>query len=135
MPSRCIVGDPKGQGVCSKLVAMDTCCGLDLIREDMVPMDAIRQYVFDAPRVRDAIGHFVNLSGAVSLEVSIADQVFKITLFVAPQVSVSLILGPAFMTEHVQSLLPLERLVVLSIDVSLHTGGRYSPYYLRCQVG
>jgi hypothetical protein len=66
------------------LVAMDTCCGLDLIREDMVPKDAIKQYVADAPRVRDANGRLVNLSAAVSLEVSIADQVFKRTLLVAP---------------------------------------------------
>jgi hypothetical protein len=62
---------------------MDTCCGLNLIREDMVPKDAIRQYIANAPRVRDANGYLVNLSAAFSLEVSIADQVFKRTLFIA----------------------------------------------------
>jgi hypothetical protein len=101
------------------LVVMDTCCGLDLIREDMVPKDAIKQYVADAPRVRDANECLINLSAAVSLEVSIADQVFKRTLFVAPQFSVSLILGTAFINERVKSLLPRGRLMVLSIGVSV----------------
>jgi hypothetical protein len=87
---------------------------LDLIREDTVPKNAIKQYVADAPRVRDANGRLVNLSAAVYLVVLIADQVVKRTLLVAPQLSVSLILGTAFMEEHVQSLLPRERLVVLS---------------------
>jgi hypothetical protein len=64
---------------------MDTCCGLDLIREEMVPKDVVKQYVADAPNARDANGRLVNLSTAVSLEVSIADQVFKRTLLVAPQ--------------------------------------------------
>jgi hypothetical protein len=85
----------------------------------MVPKDAIKKYVADAPRVRDANRHLVNLSAAVSLEVSIADQVFKRTLFVAPKLSVSLILGTAFMEEHVQSLLPPKRLMVLSSGVSV----------------
>jgi hypothetical protein len=49
---------------------------------------------------------------------SIADQVFKRTLLVAPQLSVSLILGTAFMEEHVKSLLSRERLMVLSSGVS-----------------
>jgi hypothetical protein len=62
-------------------------------------------------------------------------QVFKRTLFVAPQISVSLILGTAFMEEHVQPLLPRERLMVLSSGVSSTTGGRYSPFYFHCQVG
>jgi hypothetical protein len=62
---------------------MDTCCGLDLIREDMVPKDAIKLYVSGAPRVRDANGRLVNLSASVSLEVSISDHVFKRTLLVA----------------------------------------------------
>jgi hypothetical protein len=52
---------------------MDTCCELDLIREEMVPKDAIKQYVADTPRVCDENGRRVNLSAAVSLEVSIAD--------------------------------------------------------------
>jgi hypothetical protein len=56
---------------------MDACCGLDLIHVDMVPKDAINQYVSDALSVRDANGRLVNLSAAVFLEVSIADQVFK----------------------------------------------------------
>jgi hypothetical protein len=64
---------------------MNICCRLDLIREDMVPKYAIKQYFADAPRVRDANGRLVNLSAAVFLEVSIADQVFKRTLLVAPQ--------------------------------------------------
>jgi hypothetical protein len=91
-----LVATLKAKEFVQTLVAMDTCCGLDLIREDMVPKDAIKQYVADAPHVRDANGRLVNLSAAVSLEVSIADQVFK-TLLVAPQLSVSLILGTAFM--------------------------------------
>jgi hypothetical protein len=52
-------------------------------------------------------------------EESSADQVFKRTLLVAPQLSVSLILGTAFMVEHVKSLLPRERLMVLSSGVSV----------------
>jgi hypothetical protein len=32
---------PKAKEFVQTLVAMDTCCGLDLIREDMVPKDAI----------------------------------------------------------------------------------------------
>jgi hypothetical protein len=72
------------------------------------------------PRVvRDANGRLVNLSAAVSLEVSIADQVFKRTLLVAPQLSESLVLGTAFMEEHVKSLLPRERLMILSSGVSV----------------
>jgi hypothetical protein len=114
-----LLATPKAKEFVQTLVAMDTCCELDLIREDMVPKDAIKQYVADAPRVRDANGRLVNLSASVSLEVSIADQVFKSTLFVAPQLSVSLILGTAFMEEHVQSLLPRERLMVLSSGVSV----------------
>jgi hypothetical protein len=77
------------------------------------------QCVADARRVRDANDRLVNLSAAVSLEVSIADQVFKRTLFVAPQLSVSLILGTAFIEEHVQSLRPRERLMLLSSGVSV----------------
>jgi hypothetical protein len=69
--------------------------------------------------LRDANGRLFNLSAAVSLEVSIADQVFKRTLLVAPQLSVSLILGTAFMKEHVKSLLPRERLMVLISGVSV----------------
>jgi hypothetical protein len=34
------------------LVAMDTCCGLGLIREEMVTKYAIKQYIADARRVR-----------------------------------------------------------------------------------
>jgi hypothetical protein len=60
---------PKDKEFVQTLVAMDTCCGLDLIRENKVPKDAIKQYVADAPRVRDANGRLVNLSAAVSLEV------------------------------------------------------------------
>jgi hypothetical protein len=100
---------------------------LDPIREDMIPKDAIKQYVSDASRVREANGRLLNLSAAVSLEVSIADQVFKRTLFVAPQLSVSLILGTAFIEEHVKSLVPRERLIGLSCGVGT-TGGRYSPF-------
>jgi hypothetical protein len=87
----------KAKDFVQTLVAMDTSCGLDPIREDMVPKDAIKQYVANAPRVRDANGRLVNLSATVSLEVSIADQVFKRTFLVAPQLSVSLIRGTAFM--------------------------------------
>jgi hypothetical protein len=92
-----LLATPKAREFVQTLVAMDTCCGLDLIREDMVSKDAIKQYVAEAPRVRDANGRLVNLSAAVSLEVPIADQVFKRTLLVAPQLSVSLILVSAFM--------------------------------------
>jgi hypothetical protein len=110
---------PKAKEFVQTLVAMDTYCGLDLFREDMVPKDVIKHYVADAPRVRDANGRLVNLSAAVSVEVSIADQVSRRTQFVAPQLSVSLILGAAFMEEHVQSLLPRERPMVLSSGVSV----------------
>jgi hypothetical protein len=48
-----------------------------------------------------------------------ADQVFKITLLVVPQLSVSLIFGTVFMEEHVKSPLPHERLMVLSSGVSV----------------
>jgi hypothetical protein len=71
------------------------------------------------PRVRDANGRLVNLSAAVTLEESIADQVFKRTLFVAQQLSVLLILGAEFTEEHLKSLLPRERLMVLSSDQSV----------------
>jgi hypothetical protein len=98
---------------------MDTCCGLDLIREEMIPKDDIKHYVADLSRVRDSNGRLVNLSAAVSSEVSIADQVFKRKPFVAPQLSVSLILGTAFMEGHAQSLLPRERLMILSTGVSV----------------
>jgi hypothetical protein len=64
---------PKASEFVQTLVAMDTCCGLDLIREEMVPKDAIKQNVADTPRVCDENGRRVNLSAAVSLEVSIAD--------------------------------------------------------------
>jgi hypothetical protein len=114
-----LLATPKAKEFFQTLVAMDTCCGLDFIREDMVPKEAIKKYVDDAPRVRDANGRLVNLSAAVFLEVSIADQVFKRTLLVAPQLSVSFILGTAFMEEHVKSLLPRERLTVLSSGVSV----------------
>jgi hypothetical protein len=70
---------PKAKEFVQTLVTMDTCRGLNLIREDMVPKDDIKQYVADAPRVRDANERLVTLSAAVSLEVSIADQVFKRT--------------------------------------------------------
>jgi hypothetical protein len=53
------------------------------------------------------------------MEVSIADQVFKITLFVAPKLSKTLILGTTFMEEHVKSLLSLKILTVLSSGVSI----------------
>jgi hypothetical protein len=49
-----LLATPKAKHFVQTFVAMDTCCGLDLIREDMVPKDAIKQYVADAPRVRDA---------------------------------------------------------------------------------
>jgi hypothetical protein len=114
-----LLATPKAEEFVQTLVAMDTCCGLDLIREDMVPKDAVEQNVADAPRVRDANGRLVNISAAVSLEVSIADQDFKRTLFVAPQLSVSLMLGTAFMEEHVKSHLPRERLMVLSSGMSV----------------
>jgi hypothetical protein len=114
-----LLATPKAKEFVQTLVAIDTCCGLDLIREDMVSKDAIKQYVADAPCVRDAKRRLVNLSAAVSLEASIADQVFKRTLFVASQLSVSLILDTAFMEEHVQSLLPREILIVLSSGVSV----------------
>jgi hypothetical protein len=68
-----LLATPKAKEFVQTLVAMNTCCELDLIREDMVPKDAIKQYVADAPRER-ASGRIVNLSAAVSLEVSIADQ-------------------------------------------------------------
>jgi hypothetical protein len=110
---------PKAKEFIQTLLSMDTCCGLDLIREDRFPKDAIKQYFADAPRVRYANGRLVHLSAAVSLGVSIADQVFKRTLLVAQQLSVSLMLGTAFMEEHVQSLLPRERLMVLSSGVSV----------------
>jgi hypothetical protein len=65
-----LLATPKAKAFAQTLlVAMDTCCGLDLIREDMVPKDAFTQYVADAPRVRDANGRLVNLLAAVSLEV------------------------------------------------------------------
>jgi hypothetical protein len=79
-----LLATPKAKEFVQTLVAMDICCGLDLIREDMVPKDAIKQYVADTPRVRDANGCLANLSAGVSLEVPIADQVFKRTLLVAP---------------------------------------------------
>jgi hypothetical protein len=69
--------------------------------------------------LRDAKERLVNLSAPVSLEVSIADQVFNRTLSVPPQLSVSLILGTAFMEEHVKSLLPREILLVLSSGLSV----------------
>jgi hypothetical protein len=112
-----LLATPKAKEFVQTLVALDTCCGLNLIREDMTPKDAIKQYVANAPRVRDANGRIVNLSAAVSLKLSIADQVFKRILLVAPQLSVSLILGTAFMEEHVKSLLPREILMVLSSGV------------------
>jgi hypothetical protein len=77
-----LLATPKAKEFVQTLVAMDICCGLDIIREDMDPMDAIKQYVADAPRVRDANGRLVNLSAAVTLEVSIADQGFKRILIV-----------------------------------------------------
>jgi hypothetical protein len=72
-----LLATPKAKHFVQTFVAMDTCCGLDPIREDMFLKDAITQYVADAPRVRDANERLVNLSAAVSLEVPIADQVFK----------------------------------------------------------
>jgi hypothetical protein len=114
-----LLATPKAKEFVQTLVAMDTCCELDLICEDMVPKDAIKQYVADSPRVCHANGHLVNLSAAVSLELSIANQVFKRTLFVAPQLSVSLILGTEFMEEHVKSLLPRKRLIDLFSGVSV----------------
>jgi hypothetical protein len=48
-----LLATPKAKKFVQTLVAMDTCCGLDLIREDMVPKDATKQYVTDAPRVHD----------------------------------------------------------------------------------
>jgi hypothetical protein len=79
------LANPKTKEFVQTLVAMDTCCGLDHIREDMVPKNAIKQCIADAPPIRDANGRLVNLSAAVSLEVPIADQVFKRTLLVAPK--------------------------------------------------
>jgi hypothetical protein len=114
-----LLANPKAKEFVQTLAAMDTCCELDLIYEDMVPKDAIKQYVADSPRVRDSNGRLVNLSTAVSLAVSIAGQVFKRILFVAPQLSVSLILGTAFMKEHVQSLLSRAWLMILSSGVSV----------------
>jgi hypothetical protein len=110
---------PTAKEFVQTLVAMDTCCGLNLISVYMAPKDAIKQYVADATRVRVANGRLVNLLAAVSLEVSIADQVFKRTMLGAQQRSVSLILGTAFMEEHVKSLLPSEILMVLSSGVSV----------------
>jgi hypothetical protein len=49
-----LLATPKAKEFVQTLAAMDTCCGLDLIRENMVPKDAIKQYIADAPRVRDA---------------------------------------------------------------------------------
>jgi hypothetical protein len=79
---------PKAKDFVHTLVAMDTCCGLDLFRQDMVSKDAIRQHISEAPRVRGANGRLIDLSAMVCLEVCIADQVFERTLFVAPQLSV-----------------------------------------------
>jgi hypothetical protein len=110
---------PKAKEFVQTLVAMDTCCGLDLIRKTLVPKDAIKPYVADAPHVCYANGRVVNLSAAISLEGSIADQVFKRTLLISPQLSMSLILGTAFMEEHVKSHLPRKRLMIISSSVSI----------------
>jgi hypothetical protein len=42
-----LLATPKAKEFVQTLVVMDTCCGLDLIRKDMVPKDAIKQYVAD----------------------------------------------------------------------------------------
>jgi hypothetical protein len=37
-----LLATPKAKHFVQTLVAMDTCCGLNLIREDMIPKDAIK---------------------------------------------------------------------------------------------
>jgi hypothetical protein len=114
------------------LVAMDTCCGLDLIHEDMVPNDAIKQYVADAPCVRDANGRLVNLSAAVSLEVSIADQVFKITLFGRP--TTLCVVDTEYCVHGRACAVPPSSRNTYGSILCGTTGGRYSPFYLRVKL-
>jgi hypothetical protein len=69
-----LLATQKAKKFVQTLIAMDSSCGLDLILKDIVQKDAVKQYVADATCVPDANGRLVNLSAAVSLEVSIADQ-------------------------------------------------------------
>jgi hypothetical protein len=45
-----LLATPKAKEFVQTLVAMDTCCGLDLIREDMVPKD-LSSSMLPTPRV------------------------------------------------------------------------------------
>jgi hypothetical protein len=95
--------------------ALDTCGGCNLSRRNQVPPGAEVRALNECPRVASAEGQSVKLEGVVTLEVNISSTSFIVPaeFLVVDKLVVPILLGTPWISDHVLSINPVEKTVVL----------------------
>ena len=122
---------PNARSVSPKIITMDTGSGYALIRKSNLPSDWER-YVIEStttPKLGDTNGHALKIESMVHLTTRLGNSIYRVPFLVVESLAVDVILGTAFMNEHVDHICYREQLIDLhkGSTIPLLTASEFFP--------
>jgi hypothetical protein len=112
---RILLGDIKSELMNAIDAVFDTCASAYIIRRDVLPPEYKIQPCENMSRLVDANGGRLEFEGVSTVTIRIGCVNLSIDFIVARELSVPLILGTAFIDEHVSAIFPDQHRIVLWI--------------------
>lgn len=110
-------------------MAVDTCSGFNLVARKALPLGWERTFIQEAPlpQLAGADRRPLALEGTVVLTVRLANTLFRVQFLVATELAVDVLLGTAFIDEHVRVIHVTDRALVLRGGGALAIQGTGAP--------
>jgi transposase InsO family protein len=102
---------PKARQMRVTKAALDTAAGAVLVNPEVLPMGVIVRGVSEGPRIIDASGRRLLISGITEMEVTISGLVAQTEAWLVPNLPVPLLLGTPFLDRYTHAILPREKTV------------------------
>jgi hypothetical protein len=102
---------PKTRQVRITTAARDTAAGAVLVDPVALPPGITVHRVSEVPKISDASGRRLSITGVAELEVTISGLVAQIEAWVVPNLPVSLLQGTPFLDRYTQYIIPREKAV------------------------
>jgi hypothetical protein len=132
---RILIGDTNSDLMKTVDAAFDTCASAYIIRRDTLPAGIEIHPCDKMPNLVDANGDHLKFEGVATVTIGIGALNISADFLVSHTLSVPLILGTAFIDEHVSAIFPDQRRIVLK-DLSevaiLHSSVETSSVKLDC---
>jgi hypothetical protein len=102
---------PKTRQMRVTTAALDTAAGVVFLDPVALPQGVTVHGVEEVPKIMDASGRRLSITGAAKLEVTICGLVAQIDAWVVPSLPVSLLLGTPFLYRYTKAILPRDKSV------------------------